>query len=59
MGMHLQKQYPFRTDEELIHKMDYISELNDRTRNKEIEHALKDYILRYEEQYGKIKLDKE
>lgn len=56
MGKNLQKLYSFRTNDELIEKLNIIAEKHSRTRNKEIEYALKQYIENYETQEGKINL---
>ena len=48
MGEHKQKLYSFRTNDELIKKLNAIAEEYNRTRNKEIEYALKQYIAEYE-----------
>ncbi len=54
MGEHKQKLYSFRTDDELIEKLNIIAEKHSRTRNKEIEYALKKYVEQYEQEEGKI-----
>lgn len=59
MGKNLQKLYSFRTDETLIQKLKIISREHTRTRNKEIEYALKLYVKDYEEKYGEIQIEKE
>ena len=59
MGKNLQKLYSFRTDEELIQKLNIISNEHSRTRNKEIEYALKLYVKEYEQKYGEIIVDNE
>lgn len=56
MGKNLQKLYSFRTNDELIEKLNIIAEKHSRTRNKEIEYALKQYVENYETQEGKINL---
>ena len=48
MGANKQKLYSFRTDDELIEKLNILAERHSRTRNKEIEYALKQYIAEYE-----------
>ena len=48
MGEHKQKLYSFRTNDEIIKKLNAIAEEHNRTRNKEIEYALKQYIAEYE-----------
>lgn len=54
MGKNLQKLYSFRTDETLIQKLNIISSEHSRTRNKEIEYALKLYVKDYEQEHGEI-----
>lgn len=54
MGKNLQKLFSFRTDEDIIKKLNYISAYNSRTRNKEIEFVLKEHIRLFEREYGKI-----
>lgn len=54
MGEHKQKLYSFRTNEELIEKMNILAERHSRTRNKEIEYALKLYIEQCEREEGKV-----
>ena len=56
MGEHKQKLFSFRTNDELIEKLNIIAEKHSRTRNKEIEYALKQYVEDYETQEGKINL---
>lgn len=56
MGKNLQKLYSFRTNDELIEKLNIIAEKHSRTRNKEIEYALKQYVENFENQEGKINL---
>ena len=53
MGEHKQKLYSFRTDDELIEKLNVIAEKHNRTRNKEIEYALKLYVEKCEQEEGK------
>lgn len=59
MGKNLQKLYSFRTDETLIQKLNIISNEHSRTRNKEIEYALKLYVKDYEQEHGEIILNNE
>lgn len=56
MGVHKQKLFSFRTNDELIEKLNIIAEKHSRTRNKEIEYALKQYVENFEDQEGKINL---
>lgn len=58
MGANKQKLYSFRTDNELIEKLNIIAEKHSRTRNKEIEYALKKYVEQYEKEEGKINNNK-
>ena len=57
MGKNLQKLYSFRTDDELIEKLNIIANENSRTRNKQIEHILKLYVKNYEEEHGIIMIN--
>lgn len=59
MGKNLQKLYSFRTDDTLIKKLNIISEEHSRTRNKEIEYALKLYVKNYEQEHGEIVIPEE
>ncbi len=54
MGKHIYKQYPFRTDETTIKKLDFIADKNTRTRNQQIEHLAKICISEYEAKYGEL-----
>lgn len=54
MGKNLQKQFSFRTDDDLILKINYIAEHNTRTRNKEIEHVLKNHVSEFEKEHGEL-----
>lgn len=54
MGKNLQKLFSFRTENEIINKMNFIAEFNSRTRNKEIEHVLKAHISNFESEHGKL-----
>lgn len=58
MGANKQKLYSFRTDDELIEKLNIIAEKHNRTRNKEIEYALKLYVEKCEKEEGKINNNK-
>ena len=59
MGKHLQKQYPFRTDEITIKKLDYIADKNTRTRNQQIEHLAKLCIADYEAEHGELIIEED
>ncbi len=54
MGKNLQKQYPFRTDEIFIKKLDYIAKYNSRNRNDQIEFLIKECIRNFEKEIGTI-----
>lgn len=54
MGKNLQKLYSFRTDDEIIKKIEYIASTNTRNRNQQIEHLLKDCINNYEIKNGQL-----
>lgn len=57
MGKNLQKLFSFRTDDSIIEKLNFIAEYNTRTRNKEIEHVLKQHIKNFECNIGKLEID--
>lgn len=55
MGNHKTKVTGFRIeDETILLKLNIIAKNNYRTRNKEVEHALKKYVDDYEAQHGAI-----
>lgn len=54
MGKNLQKLYSFRTNDELIKKLDYISNCEKRTRNNLIEVTLGKLITEFENIHGEI-----
>lgn len=58
MGKNLQKVYGIRTDDEIMEKFTIIAQKHCRTRNKEIEYALKEYIKSYERNEGTININK-
>ncbi len=43
-----------RVNRESVEKLDYIAEANGRSRNSEINQAIKQHILRFEKEQGKI-----
>ena len=51
-------QFNFRTEQEIIDKIKYIAEKEDRSASQEVVHLIKKRIERYEEDYGEIKLEK-
>lgn len=50
-------QFNFRTEQEILDKIKYIAEKEDRSASQEIVHLIKKRIERYEEDHGIIKLD--
>ena len=44
-----------RTEPEIIEKLKYIADFENRSDNKELEHILKEYIKKFEEINGEIK----
>lgn len=59
MGEYKNKAYPLRIDGTIMEKLRIIAERNSRTKNKEIEYALRKYVDVYEAQHGEINLDEE
>lgn len=57
MGNYKNKAYPLRIDATIMNKLKIIAENNSRTKNKEIEYALKKYVDIYEAEHGEIKID--
>lgn len=58
MGKNKVKVTGFRIeDETILQKLNIIAINNHRTRNKEVEHALSQYVLVYEAEHGEIKLE--
>ena len=57
MGEYKNKAYPLRIDGRLMEKLKIIADENNRTKNKEIEYALRKYVDIYEAQHGEIKID--
>ena len=58
MGTYKNKAYPLRIDGTLMDKLEIIADYNSRSKNKEIEFALKKYIDVFETQHGEIKINK-
>lgn len=50
-------QFNFRAEQEILDKIKYIAEKEDRSASQEIVHLIKKRIERYEEDNGKIKID--
>ncbi len=49
--------FTLRVYRESVQKLDYIAEANGRSRNSEINQAIKQYITRYEKENGRIELE--
>ena len=49
-------QYIFRTNKVLLEKLGYIAECEMRSKNKELEHLLKQKVKEFEKEYGEIYL---
>lgn len=57
MGKNKVKVTGFRIeDESILDKLSIIAKINCRTRNKEVEYALKKYVTDYESKYGEINI---
>jgi len=59
MGKNLQKLYSFRTNEDIIKKIEYIADLNTRNRNQQIEHLLKECINDFELKNGQLVMEED
>ncbi len=58
MGKNKTKVTGFRIeDESILEKLNVIAKENCRTRNKEVEYALKKYVENYETNHGTIKIN--
>lgn len=57
MGKYKNKAYSLRIDADVMDKMKIIADNNSRSKNKEIEYALKKYVDVYEAQHGEIKIE--
>lgn len=57
MGTYKNKAYSLRIDANVMDKMKIIADNNSRSKNKEIEYALKKYVDVYEAQHGEIKIE--
>lgn len=51
--------FTLRVYREGVYKLDYIADANGRSRNSEINQAIKQYIAKFEKEYGKIDLDED
>lgn len=60
MGANKTKVTGFRIEDEMIlEKLNFIAKENMRSRNKEVEFALAQYVEQYEKLNGKIKIDQD
>ena len=59
MGKYKNKTYPLRIDGTIMDKLEVIADCNSRSKNKEIEFALKRYVDVYEAQHGEIKIEEQ
>ena len=59
MGKYKNKAYPLRIDGTIMDKLEIIANKNSRSKNKEIEFALKRYVDVYEAQHGEIKIEEQ
>lgn len=60
MGKNKVKVTGFRIeDETILDKLNIIAKNNCRTRNKEVEYALKKYVEQYENLYGEIQIEEQ
>lgn len=59
MGKYKNKAYPLRIDGTIMDKLEIIANNNSRSKNKEIEFALKRYVDVYEAQHGEIKIEEQ
>lgn len=57
MGEYKNKAYPLRIDGRLMEKLSVIARDHNRTKNKEIEYALRKYVDIYEAQHGEIQIN--
>ncbi len=51
-------KFSFRTEEELLKKLQYIAQYNGRSANKELEVLARRHIAEFEKKYGKITISK-
>ena len=51
--------FTLRVYREGVNKLDYIADANGRSRNSEINQAIKQYIARYDKENGRIELGEE
>lgn len=56
MGKNKVKSYPLRLNEEIMGKIRYIAEAEDRKISNQLEKVIKEYIDKYEAEHGTITL---
>ena len=59
MGKNLEPQIAFRCYKETIKKLEHIANAHTRTRNQEMKHVIKEYIIAYEAKNGPIEIEEE
>lgn len=59
MTKHKKKAYPLRLDSNLREKIEYISKINYRNLSLQFEKILTEYVEKWEEENGEIKLENE
>lgn len=57
MGEYKNKTYPLRIDNQLMDKLRKLANTEDRPLNKQIERIIREYITKYEQENGEIKID--
>ncbi len=50
-------KFTLRTEKELLRKFQYVAEYNARSMNKELEVVMKQHVLEFEKENGKIELE--
>lgn len=50
-------RYTLRTSPELLEKLGYIAEYEGRTKNRELEHMIKQRIAAFEKEHGEIPVE--
>lgn len=51
------KSLSIRIDEEILHKLHVVADYNGRSANSEINILIRDAVLAYEKEHGKIEID--
>lgn len=53
------RQFTLRLDDALLQKLGYIAEYEGRTKNKEIQQLIRQYVIHFEEEHGCIDLSQQ